>query len=98
MINLQAKDQCPQYVYKYCTQEVYKKHISHGVFKLGSLAEYRRAYELDGAGFGDCSGQLQKANLFSLISKVFDRFPNAKCDVYRNIHFCHFSSLWIAQI
>ncbi|ENO1827674.1 hypothetical protein BBM40_22595 [Vibrio parahaemolyticus] len=53
MINLQAKDQCPQYVYKYCTQEVYEKHILHGEFKLGTLAEYRRAYELDGAGFGD---------------------------------------------
>ncbi|TOP85990.1 hypothetical protein CGH07_23720 [Vibrio parahaemolyticus] len=33
---------------------------------------------------------LRKANLFSLISKVFDRFTNAKCDVYRNIRFVIF--------
>ncbi|EGR2123753.1 hypothetical protein D0B97_17670 [Vibrio cholerae] len=53
MINLQAKDQCPKYVYKYCKHEDYEKYILHGGFKLGSLAYYRRAYELDGAGFGD---------------------------------------------
>ena len=90
MINLQAKDQCPQYVYKYCTQEVYKKHISHGVFKLGSLAEYRRAYELDGAGFGDpregnhalfVKGPIQLPNLNTSANEqggiIIDSFDNA---------------------
>lgn len=90
MINLQAKDQCPQYVYKYCTQEVYKKHISHGVFKLGSLAEYRRAYELDGAGFGDpregnhalfVKGPVQIPNLNTSANEqggvIIDSFDNA---------------------
>lgn len=90
MINLQAKDQCPQYVYKYCTQEVYEKHILHGEFKLGSLAEYRRAYELDGAGFGDpregnhtlfIKGPARLPNLNASVNNqggiVIDRFDNA---------------------
>ncbi|EGR4292748.1 hypothetical protein DDN98_02965 [Vibrio cholerae] len=34
---------------------------------------------------------LQKASIISLILKVLDRFPSTRCDVYKDIRFCHFS-------
>ena len=90
MINLKAKDQCPKYVYKYCKQEDYEKYILQGGFKLGSLAYYRRAYELDAAGFGDpregnhslfAKGPIQLPNLNTSVNDqggvVIDRFDNA---------------------
>ncbi|EKF9738647.1 hypothetical protein ACOCGI_003642 [Vibrio cholerae] len=90
MINLQAKDQCPKYVYKYCKHEDYEKYILHGGFKLGSLAYYRRAYELDGAGFGDpregnhalfAKGPAVLPNLNTSVNEqggvVIDSFDNA---------------------
>ena len=53
MFEIYAKDKCPEYVYKYCTTEVYEKFIRHGSFLMGTHAGYRDAYESIGAEYGD---------------------------------------------
>lgn len=53
MIRIEEKDNCPDYVYKYCSRNVFETHIKKGSFKLGALADYRDAYENKGAEYGD---------------------------------------------
>ncbi|WP_444956934.1 hypothetical protein [Microbulbifer sp. ZKSA002] len=53
MVMLLQKDECPEYVYKYCTTTTYREHIKNGSFRLGTLAEYKQAYEEKGAEYGD---------------------------------------------
>lgn len=52
-IQIEQKDSCPEYVYKYCSQDVFESYIKQGSFRLGSLADYRNAYESKGAEYGD---------------------------------------------
>lgn len=43
---------CPDRLYKYCTRAVYRDHIRQGRFRIGTHAEYRKAYEEHGAEYG----------------------------------------------
>jgi len=47
------RDEAPEYLYKYCTRDVYDKHIKAGEFRIGTLAGYRSAFEEKGAEYGD---------------------------------------------
>ncbi len=47
------RDEAPEYLYKYCTRNVYDKHIKAGEFRMGTLADYRTAFEEKGAEYGD---------------------------------------------
>lgn len=46
-------DACPDLVYKYCSRDVYERFLKQGTFRVGTLHEYRRAFEEKGAEFGD---------------------------------------------
>ena len=47
------KDECPEFLYKYCTQITYDQFLARGSFRLGALANYRRVNEIDGSEYGD---------------------------------------------
>jgi hypothetical protein len=47
------KDECPQFLYKYCTQSTYDEYLAKGSFRFGTLANYRRVNEIDGSEYGD---------------------------------------------
>lgn len=57
MGKIYTKDACPEFVYKYCTKEIYDRFIRNGRFRFGTLASYRKAYETMGHEYGDsCEG------------------------------------------
>ena len=47
------KDECPEFLYKYCTQNTYDEYLAKGSFRFGTLASYRRVNEIDGSEYGD---------------------------------------------
>ena len=47
------RDEAPEYLYKYCTRKIYDEYIKVGNFRMGTLEEYRTAFEEKGAEYGD---------------------------------------------
>lgn len=47
------KDECPEFLYKYCTQTTYDQYLALGSFRFGTLANYRHVNEIDGSDYGD---------------------------------------------
>ena len=44
---------CPEHLYKYCRRDIYEEHIRRGSFRLGTLHDFRVAYNEQGAEYGD---------------------------------------------
>ena len=53
MPNIQFMDPCPEHLYKYCSRANYETYVKQGSFRLGTLQDYRDAYELRGDEYGD---------------------------------------------
>ncbi len=47
------KDECPEFLYKYCTHRTYDEYLAKGSFRFGTLANYRSVNEIDGSEYGD---------------------------------------------
>ena len=53
MSKIRFLDPCPEYLYKYCSRANYEMYVKEGSFRLGTLQDYRDAYELRGDEYGD---------------------------------------------